>query len=44
MKRIGHAFENLLQSDHFSKKALDVVRHDVLLASGNGIRAVLERR
>lgn len=44
MECIGHAFENLLQSDHFSKKALDVVRHDVFLAGGNGIRAMLERR
>jgi hypothetical protein len=39
---IGHSFENFLQANHLVKKTLDIASHDMLLASGNGIWAMLE--
>lgn len=42
MEGVGHAFENLFEADHLVEEALDVVVHDVFLAAGDGVRAVLE--
>lgn len=42
MKRVGHALQDLLQPDHLTEEPFDIPSHDMLLASGNGVWAVLE--